>query len=350
MNVETPALVVDLERLRSNIATMSGTLRSRGLRLRPHAKTHKCVEIAALQRDAGADGLTVATLSEAEVFAEAGFTDLLVAYPVFPVGAKAARLRGLLDTTALHVGVDNLAGATAVARAAEGRLVSVLLEVDSGQHRTGVAPPAVIELAERCDALGLRVSGVFTHGGHAYASPEAPGSAAQDEGRALATATDALRGAGFDITVVSAGSTPTAGEPRPPHVTEERPGTYVFHDRQQLALGACAPEEIAVSVAATVVSTAPGRYVLDAGSKALGMDRPEWLSGHGAIGPEATVTRLSEHHAVVEGAGVVPEVGEVVHVTPNHVCNVVNLFEEYVVVEDGEVVDRWRVAARGRNA
>lgn len=351
MRIETPALVVDLDRLRANVEAMSERVRSRGLRLRPHAKTHKCLEIAAMQRDAGAEGFTVATLSEAEVLAAAGFTDLLVAYPVFPSAAKAERLRRLLDKAEVHLGVDNVAGATAIAEAAAGYPVRVVLEVDSGQHRTGVDPSQVTRLAEQCDSLGLHVAGVFTHGGHSYASPDAPDAAAVDEGEALGRAHDDLIAAGFDVTVVSAGSTPTTGRERPPQVTEERPGSYVFYDRQQLALGACAPEQVAVSVIATVVSTGPGRFVVDAGSKALSTDKPDWLSGYGSIPAlgGAPVTRVSEHHGVVETTSVPPAVGEPVLVLPNHVCTVVNLFDEYVVTQDGEEVDRWRVAARGRN-
>lgn len=352
MDIETPALVVDLDRLQANIDRMSEDVRSRGLDLRPHAKTHKCPEIAAMQRDAGASGLTVATLSEAETFADAGFTDLLVAYPVFPVRTKADRLHRLLDAVSLYVGVDNPAGAAAVARAARGRPLRVVLEVDSGQHRTGVAPGDVVPLAEQCDALGLQVGGVFTHGGHSYAGPDAPHQAAVDEGAALARAADTLTAAGFDPAVVSAGSTPTTGATRPAQVTEERPGSYVFFDRQQVALGACAPDQVALAVAATVVSVFPDRFVIDAGSKALGMDRPAWLSGHGSVAAlgHAEVATLSEHHGIVSGVTSPPEVGDVVLVTPNHVCNVVNLFDEYVVTQAGEVVDRWRVAARGRNA
>ena len=352
MDIETPALVVDLDRLQANVDRMSEVVRSRGLELRPHAKTHKCIEIAAMQRQAGATGLTVATLSEAEVFADAGFTDLLVAYPVLPNGRKAERLRRLVDKANLYVGVDNAAGAAAIARAASGRTVQVVLEVDSGQHRTGVAASDVVRLAEQCDSLGLRVTGVFTHGGHSYKDPAAPAPAAVDEGAALAEAHDQLRAAGFDITSVSAGSTPTSGTQRPAQVTEERPGSYVFYDRQQLALGVCTPDQLAVSVAATVVSTGHGRFVVDAGSKALAMDRPEWLAGHGWIPSlgDAKVVTLSEHHGIVEGASTPPAVGDVVLVTPNHVCNVVNLFDEYVVTRAGEVVDRWPVAARGKNS
>lgn len=352
MEIETPALVVDLDRLEANVDRMAATTRSSGLALRPHAKTHKSLEIARMQVDAGASGLTVATLSEAEVFADAGFTDLLVAYPVLPVGAKAERLRRLLDRASLRVGVDNPAGAAVVAKATRGRQVRVVVEVDSGQHRTGVAPSDVGPLAERCRELGLEVDGVFTHGGHSYRDPAAPTGAAQDEGRALEEACEWLRAAGFEPTVVSAGSTPTSGSGRPSTVTEERPGTYVFLDRQQLALGAGTPEQVALSVAATVVSTHHDRFVVDAGSKALATDRPSWLRGYGwvpAFG-DATVVSLSEHHGIVEGASSQPAVGDVVQVVPNHVCTAVNLFDEYLVTQAGEVVDRWRVAARGRNA
>lgn len=351
VEIETPALVVDLDRLSANVSRMSETVRSRGLTLRPHAKTHKCLEIARMQVAAGATGLTVATLSEAEVFADSGFADLFVAYPVYPVGAKAGRLRDLLDQMGLSVGVDNVAGAAALAQVAQGRSLRVVLEVDSGQHRTGVDPGAVLALAEECRALGLSVAGVFTHGGHSYGGPSAPAPAAADEGGALSRAAARLSAAGFEVDVVSAGSTPTTGAARPAAVTEERPGSYVFYDRQQLALGACSVDDIALTVAATVVSTGHGRFVVDAGSKALASDRPAWLHGHGWIPSlgEAYVTTLSEHHGVVEGASRVPAVGEVVQVVPNHVCTVVNLFDEYAVVSGGALVDRWRVAARGRN-
>jgi D-serine deaminase-like pyridoxal phosphate-dependent protein len=349
--VETPALLVDLDRLTANIGRMADRVRSRGLALRPHAKTHKCLEIAWMQVEAGAAGLTVATLSEAEVFADAGFDDLFVAYPVYPVGSKAARLSALLERVSLAVGVDNASGAAALARAAEGRPLRVVVEVDSGQHRTGVAPDAVVPLAERCRALGLGVAGVFTHGGHSYRDPAAPAGAAADEGAALAEAAAALTVAGFEVAVVSAGSTPTTGGVRPAALTEERPGSYVFYDRQQLALGACSAADLALSVAATVVSTGHGRFVVDAGSKALASDRPAWLRGHGWVPElgEAYVTELSEHHGVVEGASRMPAVGDVVRVVPNHVCTAVNLFDEYVVARGDAVVDRWAIAARGRN-
>lgn len=350
-DVETPALVVDLDRLEANLRRTAAAVAGRGLSLRPHAKTHKSTHIGRMQLDAGAVGLTVATLSEAEVFAAAGCTDLLVAYPVVPRGTKADRLRRLLDEADVVLGVDSEYGAAALADADRGRTVRVALEVDSGQHRTGVDPEAVVPLAARCRSLGLEVAGIFTHGGHAYAGPDATSRAAADEGTALTVSHDLLRAAGFELRFVSAGSTPTTGASRPEAVTEERPGTYVFHDRQQLALGACTPDDLALTVAATVVSVGHGRFVVDAGSKALASDRPPWLVGHGWVPElgEAVVTTLSEHHGIVEGARVLPSVGDVVAVVANHACTVVNLFDEYVVMRDGEVVDRWPVSARGRN-
>jgi D-serine deaminase-like pyridoxal phosphate-dependent protein len=353
-DVETPALVVDLDRLTANIDRVAEAARARGLALRPHVKTHKCVEIARMQQRAGATGLTVATLSEAETFADAGFDDLFVAYPIHARGAGARRLCRLLDQVRLSVGVDTVAGATALAAAAAGGPVRVLLEIDSGQHRTGVPPADVVGLANGCADVGLDVAGVFTHGGHAYGGPGAPARAAADEGAALAEAAGRLRSAGFDVRTVSAGSTPTTGADRPGTVTEERPGTYVFGDRQQLALGACSTDALALGVAATVVSVHPDRFVLDAGSKVLAGDRPAWLEGAAAVEEvgDAPVTRLSEHHGVVDvahTAGAMPRVGDVVLVRPNHACTVVNLFDDYVVVRGTEVVDRWPVAARGRN-
>lgn len=353
--VETPALVVDADVLAANVARTAEDAARRGLALRPHAKTHKCLEIARLQVESGAVGLTVATLSEAQVFASAGFGDLFVAYPVHPRGTKADRLRALLDEARLTVGVDGPVGAATLARAAGGRRLRVAIEVDSGQHRTGVRPEEVVELARSCEEQGLTVVGVFTHGGHAYAGPSAPASAAVEEGAALAEASDRLADAGIPVEMVSAGSTPTSGRDRPPQVTEERPGTYVFHDRQQLALGTCTPGDLAAMVAATVVSSSADRFVLDAGSKALAGDRQPWLDGAASLPSlhDLPVTRLSEHHGVVDRRPDrpwhPPEVGEVVLVAPNHVCTVVNLFDEYAVVRDAEVVDRWRVAARGRN-
>ncbi len=350
-DIDTPALVVDLDVLTSNIARSAALAADKGVVLRPHTKTHKCPEIAALQRRHGAVGLTVATLQEAETFAAAGFEDIFVAYPVLPVGAKVARLRQLLTATHLTVGVENRVGAVAVARAADDLPVHVLIEIDSGQHRTGVPPQDAGELASFCVEQGLRVEGVFTHGGHAYADLDRPRAAAGDESRELLAAVESLRTVGIEARIVSSGTTPTLSFEKARALTEERPGTYVFNDRQQVALGAASPVDCALKVAATVVSVRNGRAVIDAGSKALTAERPDWLLGFGTVDDwhGAIVVSVSEHHGIVQLEEDSPRVGDIVMVTPNHACTVVNLFDEYLVMEDRAVLAHWPIAARGRN-
>ncbi|MGA2208835.1 MAG: alanine racemase [Acidimicrobiales bacterium] len=353
MSFSTPCVVVDRDILERNIAAMSGAAVAGGWALRPHAKTHKCLEIARRQLDAGAVGITVATVAEAEVFVEAGCTDVFIAYPLWVDRPRGARLSALLERSSLRVGVDSAAGAEALARhtTADGML-EVLVEIDSGHHRTGVPPDEAGAVAAASVAAGLRVDGVFTFPGHAY-GPGLAGPAAADEAAALDRAAGSLRAAGISAEVLSGGSTPTAAVTAPGTLTELRPGVYVFGDAQQLELGTCTIDDIALTVAATVVSRAGGRVVLDAGSKVLGADRPAWASGFGRLAAhaEARISALSEHHATVAYPpdSPLPELGAVVRVVPNHVCATVNLADELLVVAEGVEVDRWRVAARGAN-
>jgi D-serine deaminase-like pyridoxal phosphate-dependent protein len=368
--IETPALVVDLARMDAAIERMAVLMGDRGVALRPHAKTHKSVEVGHRQLDAGATGLTVGTLGEAEVFAAGGARDLFIAYPLLPVGAKADRLRWLAaGDIALSIGIDSVAGARAIAAAlgADTGRVRILVEIDSGGRRTGIAPDDAGPLAAEAVSLGLDVVGVFTHGGHGYADPSAGAGAADDEVTSLAQAADALRRVGIEPQVVSAGSTPTAVGSARGVVTEERPGTYVFGDRLQVGLGSIAPDAVAAMVAATVVSVMAGerRFVVDAGAKILGKDVAPYVAGHGEL-PElggAVVSRVYDYHGVVElpgapsanpasasdGDAPMPAVGDVVLVVPNHICPVVNLVNTFQVVQGGRIVDEWVVDARGRN-
>jgi len=347
-DLETPAVVVDARGLERNLARMATAADVAGVALRPHAKTHKCLEIARRQLAAGAIGLTVATLAEAELFAADGCPSVFIAYPLWAgSGARGARLAALRDQTDLRVGVDSAAAAAALATAAPG--LKVLLEVDSGQHRSGIAAAQVAALAADCLELGLDVVGAFTHPGHAYTLPADVPRAADDERAALAAAGAALAGLIGAEPVLSGGSTPTAAAGLAAPLDEVRPGTYVFGDRQQLHLSGLSEDDIALVVAARVVSVPrPGEAVLDAGSKALSSDRPSWLPGHGLIldAPEATIAILSEEHAVVRGLSTRLRVGDLVRVVPNHVCTVVNLTSELIVVCDGAVTDRWPVRAR----
>lgn len=357
--IDTPEIMVDADILRRNVQRMAAGVAAKGLALRPHAKTHKIPQIAALQLAAGAAGLTVATVGEAEVFAEHGAEDLFIAYPLWVTARTGERLRRLASQARIAVGTDSPEAARAMGAHLAGTDLEVLVEVDSGHHRSGVSPQQAVEVARAAADAGLRVSGIFTFPGHSYA-PGMPAEAAEAERRALAEAAQLLGDAGFETTRVSGGSTPSALLTEAGPTTEVRPGVYVFGDAQQLELGRCRLEDIALTVAATVVSrhegssAIPRRVVLDAGSKVLGGDRPGWATGFGRLMdyPDARITALSEHHATVvfpEGAAL-PPLGDRVRVIPNHVCVAVNLVDDVAVLSGGEVVDRWQVAARGCNA
>lgn len=344
----TPFLAIDLAVLDANIERVAAWADARGVALRPHVKTHKSPEIARRQVDAGAVGITVATIGEAEVFAQNGCDDLFVAYPLWPDGERRARLERLTEGASVRVGFDSVAAAERLV----GTGVRGVVEVDSGHHRSGVAPDAAGGLAAAAVAAGLEVVGAFTFPGHAYGPDGARAAAAAQEAAALTAAADALRAAGVEPVVLSGGSTPSllvSGAA----ASELRPGVYVFNDAQQWELGSCTPRQVALTCHATVVSHAGGRLVLDAGSKALGADRAPWASGHGRLldHPDARIVQLSEHHAVADVAGApLPPLGATVRVVPNHVCNAVNLADEYVILSEGEPVDTWGVSARGMNA
>lgn len=341
----TPYVQVDAGLVDANINSMQVFCDSRGIALRPHAKTHKSVDVGRRQLVAGAAGLTVATVGEGEVFADllAEFgKDLFVAYPV---AASPSRLRELAGRVPTIVGVDSSDG---VRRAAEAG-VAISIEIDSGLRRSGVDPHDAGRLTSLARFLGVRVSGVFTFPGHGYGLGDARATAAADEGRALAAASASLRSAGVDDIVASGGCTPTATLTHDDVVNELRPGVYVFMDAGQLAMDVATPDQVGLTVRTTVVSNAvPGQVVLDAGAKVLAMDRLGFLDTHGLVPayPKARLTRLWEHHGVLEipGGSPRPALGEQLDIIPNHVCATVNLVDELVA---GDV--SWPVPARGKN-
>ena len=356
--LDTPRVVVDLDRVAANIATLQAEMDRRGIAVRPHAKTHKSVAVARMQLAAGARGITVGTLGEAEVFVAAGIDDVFLAYPVRAEGPKAARLRAVHEASPrFRVGVESAGSAerlaVAVAGSAADRPLRVLVEVDPGNHRTGLGEPAaVVDVARAARSAGLRVDGVFSHGGHGYrVGGAAPAGA--DEVRSLTAAAEALRAAGFEVMTISAGATPTMLTAATGEVTEMRAGTYVYGDRQQWALGSIPADGCAVAVAATVVAVHDDRIVLDAGAKMLTKDRADWLTGFGAIVsyPELVIERVNDYHGVVSGpAGVDrPRLGQVVAVIPNHVCPVIDLVDRVVAVRAGAAPEEWPVDARGRS-
>jgi D-serine deaminase-like pyridoxal phosphate-dependent protein len=364
--LDTPALVIDSGTLRHNLEWMQKVANGFGVRLRPHTKTHKSPHIAKRQVGAGAAGITVAKVGEAEVMADAGLDDILIANQV--IGAeKVRRLVELSGRIRLAVLVDSREGAETLERAfgEAGRELDVLIEIDTGKRRCGLTDlDEIVALADLvADLAHLRLRGVETHEGHVPAGAESPDmmrERAVAAGRNLVDVALALRDRGHTCYEVSVGSTPAAPYTGSVEgVTEMRPGTYVFNDVNQMAIGQATPKDCALSVLATVISRpAPDRAVLDAGSKSLFAERSrpgfalEGYEGFGYIrqAPGARVANLSEEHGVVELPENVefPGVGEVVEVIPNHVCPAVNLHEELYVADGDDVVEVWPIAARGK--
>ena len=358
LGIETPALVVDLERMARNLDRAADYAASHGIALRPHIKTHKSPQLAREQVARGAVGLTCATPHEAEIMTEAS-TDLLVMYP--PVGPRrAARLAQLGRHATITVGLDSEAAARQLSDAARGAgsSVRVLVELDAGMRRVGV--PSVTEavaLGRRVAALpNLELAGVALYPGHIRGPVGEHGPQLQALGELVAEVRRAFERDGLPLRVVSAGSTPTIWEThRIGGVTEMRPGTYIFNDRTTAAIGACTMDDCALTVLATVVSTAvQGQAVIDAGTKALGREPIRGVSGEGfgclADDPSVVVTSMSEEHGILDLSGSAwrPAVGDQVRVVPNHVCIVVHLADVVYGVRDGAVVSSWPVAARGR--
>lgn len=351
--VDTPVPIVLADVMQRNIDRMQAFAAEDALDLRPHVKTHKCVEIGRLQVAAGAVGITAGNVGEAEVFAAAGFDDIFLAYPVWPSGTKGRRIRQLAEATRLRVGVDNLASVEALADAMgeEPDRLQVVVEVDCGARRSGAPPDAAGDLARAARKRGLVPVGVYTYPGHGSAGPGSREVAALDQQAALTAAVRSFADVGVTAEVVSAGSTPTVAFSTGSVITEIRPGEYVFCDLDNTRLGACVEDQVALFVAATVVSDwVPDQAILDVGTKALGREgNPE--KGYGGVaGSKSVLAKLNEYHGflTVPAGEHRPTVGTVVPVVPNHVCPVVNSFEELVVTDsEGTSVQRWPVAARG---
>lgn len=358
---DTPVVVVDRGVTQRNIDAMAADARAGGKHLRPHAKTHKMIEVARMQLAAGARGLQVAKLGEAEALLPSGVEDIFVGYPI--VGAqKIARLLALAERVRVSVSLDDIAVAEPIARAAHARglTIPVLLEINTGMDRVGVTPDRAVEMARRlADLPGLELRGVKTHEGQALSRSA---TVAETEREAYAACAlmvetaEAIRAAGLPSPEVSLGCTGTARfDVRAPGVTEVRPGTYVFYDATQCAHGQATFEEVAAWVVATVVSRPDaGRAVVDAGSKVLSSDRLNQKDAPVMMGrlvdrPDHHVVRVNEEHGVIATPpGSTLRIGDRVAIVPSHVCPVINLTDEVLVAEDGRLVDTWRVAARGR--
>ena len=349
---------------------MQGLASSAGVRLRPHAKTHKSPTIARWQLEAGAVGMCCAKLAEAEVFADAGITNIRLPYPVNP--ANAERVRALLSRgVTLSIIVDDPTVAEGWSRAMTGSgfKLDVLVKVDVGFHRCGVdpeSPRAMVTIKDVASLPGLNFRGLLSHAGHSYtaASVHDIAAIAEQEAVILRSLAAQARDAGVTIEEISVGSTPSARFINlQSGITEMRPGNYVFYDRTQVGLGATPLNQCAMHIIATVVSRpVASRVVFDAGSKTLTTDVARGfgaVTGHGLVFPSLDTTeprgsiaieRLSEEHAV---ARVLPDCplqpGDRVRILPNHACVVTNLADELVLVDGTNVIEKIPVAARGKN-
>jgi D-serine deaminase-like pyridoxal phosphate-dependent protein len=343
----TPCAVIDMDRVERNIARVQATCDAADVANRPHIKTHKSPVLAQMQVKAGAKGITCQKIGEAEVMAEAGIDNILISYNL--IGEeKMARLGALQGKAEMTVAADNATVIEGLPQAAaiSGRTLSVVVECDTGRKRAGVETPAeAIALARQIAASkGLHFAGFML-----YPTETGWAEAQKFYDEALA----GVREHGLDATMVSTGGSPNLvnlGKLR--GATEHRPGTYIYNDRMQVAAGVATLDDCALTIYSTVVSrAAPERGILDAGSKTLTSDTGG-LDGHGLIleHPEAKIARFAEEHGFLDltRSNTRPKVGDVVRIVPNHVCVVVNMMDEVVMVRGEEIVGALPVAARGK--
>jgi D-serine deaminase-like pyridoxal phosphate-dependent protein len=369
----TPALLLDVDILERNLAKMQKKVTALGSLLRPHIKTHKCIEIARMQRERGAKGITVSTFYEAQEFAKAGFDDITWAFPI-PLVYTAPAIE-LARKITFRVAVDSNEAIVSLEKACKalGTTMHVWLKVDCGYHRAGVDPSS--QFAEDLVRMliksrDLHFDGILSHSGHAYygTTHEEILKVANQERDVMLDIAARMRNSGYKIPGISIGSTPAMSViENLDGITEVRPGNYCFYDKTMIDLGICAPEDCAVSVLASVISHQrnASHFVIDAGALALskdtGVSPPK---GNGAMGilfadikslqvrQHPIVKTLSQEHGKIfardpheiEGEFVV---GSKLRILENHSCLTVAHFDEFHVVRGTEVIDRWKIL-RGR--
>jgi D-serine deaminase-like pyridoxal phosphate-dependent protein len=357
-DIATPALLIDLPTVRRNVRNMAEYVRSHGLNLSPHIKTHKSLSIARLQLQAGATGFTVAKVGEAEVMSEIS-DDLLVAYPLVDP-ARVQRIASLAKRQTVRVAVDSTIACDVIAQATShhGATAGILVDVDVGFHRTGVQDAeSALRIAEYVERTnGLRLDGIMCFPGHVISPPDQQGRELSQVDKKLSDVIDLWRDHGLKARIVSGGSTPTAYRSHlVSALTEIRPGTYVYNDWNTVVGGQCSVDDCAASVLCTVVSDAvPGKVVVDAGSKTLTSDRNTHLGETGGYGhvvghTRARVIRLSEEHGEIDVTQCEerPAIGDRLRIIPNHICPAVNLQEYFWLGYDDGSYERTSVDARG---
>lgn len=355
--LDTPAVLIDLDIMERNLRRAQEYFSSHGIGLRPHMKTHKLPEVGRLQVELGAVGLTCAKLGEAEVMADAGIRDIFLAYPIWGE-TKLRRLTALAERIHLTVAFDSREVAEGISTAAQaaGTVIDALVETDTGMGRCGIQPgEPLLDLSRRVrDLPGLRFQGLMTYQGFLAGPIAERAEQMREEGERLAGILAELESHDLRCEIVSGGTSPTMYYTHlAPAITEQRCGTYVFNDRNMVSADAVGWEDCALTIATTVVSNAvPGGLILDGGSKTFSSDRCAAWDGHGRVveDPELLFLKMNEEHGYVrrQGSTQPHPIGERLHVIPNHVCTTVNMHDEVWVHRNGEVVDCWRVAARGK--
>jgi len=363
IDVETPALLLHQAVMERNLEQMAARAKRLGVALRPHIKTHKCLELGRRQLEHGAKGITVSTLFEAETFARGGFTDLTWAFPLDRTHLPHVQRINRQGVT-LRVVLDDLETARALSGSGGG--LHVWLKVDCGYHRAGVDPSSryALEVARELGAeRGLSFDGILSHSGHAYRTrnKEEAAHIAEQERQVMVWFAELLRKDGLPVRGVSVGSTPAMVAAKDlTGVTEARPGNYIFYDRTMVLIGACEPRDVAVTVLATVVSHQPGasHFVVDAGALSLSKDLgPGHLGLESAYGevkghPELSIGWVSQEHGLIRAAAPAAiegkfKVGQQIEIVPNHSCLTEAHFDEYVIVQGDRIMDRWHIE-RGR--
>ena len=370
-DLDTPALIVDLDVMERNLSRMAQYCREHDLRLRPHTKTHKIPELAHKQIESGATGITVAKLDEAEVMIDAGLDDLLIAYPI--VGpTKTRRLADLAQRATITVSLDSETAARGISAAlaergvqssaggthSSGNNVNILVELDVGFGRCGVSNETeALKLAQTVSSLsGLNFEGLMFFPGHFGVDPDQRKVLTAQVNELLDRCLNTFAKSHIPLHTISGGSTPSGYESHLLHgMNETRPGTYIFNDRNTAGVAAASLDDCALSVLVTVVSTSvSGHAAIDGGSKTFSSDRYQAEDGRGfglvKDDPAVEIERFSEEHGhlnIVRSEHRY-KVGDRLAVIPNHVCSTVNMHDEIYGVRGERVETIWRVAGRGK--
>ena len=354
--LDTPALLIDLDCMEDNLNRMASYCREKNIGLRPHIKTHKTLGLAQRQVELGACGVTVAKIGEAEIMSEGGIDRILLAYPV--IGEhKARRLSAVMERSRLVVSLDSEEAVGWVSQAAIGKSLDILVEVDFGMRRCGLPPgEKPVQLAKTIDARPeLEFKGLMLYSGHLSPDLDGETSGVNRLNSELGRQLELFAREGIDVPIVTGGSTPSAYYSHLVEgLTEIRPGTYIFNDRNTVEFGACAESQCAGSVLVTVVSTAvSGQAIIDGGSKTFSSDplMPGNGVGHGIVKgyPDVVFTKMNEEHGYLQLPPEINlEIGQQLQIIPNHICACVNMHERVWGTRQEEVVDEWEISARGR--